>query len=81
MSEYDAAGAAREEAAKTGTYLVMLAVAIPVLAWIERASSSPDTWRLAKMRAALAAESFCMRSAMGWARLADRARAVYEAAR
>lgn len=81
MSDYDPAGAAREEAAKTGTYLVMLALAIPVLAWLERQSTQPDAWRLVKMRAALAAERFCMESARNWARLADWAHAVYEGAR
>lgn len=73
-----AAGAAREEAARTGTYLAMMALAIPVLVWLERVSSSPDAWRMVKMRAALEAERFCMRSAMGWARLADAAHSLYE---
>ena len=77
----DAAGAAREEAAKTGVYLVMMAAAVPVLIWLERVSSSPDAWRMVKMRAALAAEGFCMDAARNWARWADKARAVYEAAR
>lgn len=76
-----AAAAAREEAAKTGVYLAMMAAAVPVLIWLERVSSSPDAWRLVKMRAALSAEAFCMRSAMGWARWADRARALYESER
>lgn len=76
-----AAGAAREEAARTGVYLAMMMAAIPVLIWIERVSSSPDAWRLVKMRGALAAEKFCMDSAKGWARWADQARAVYEGAR
>ena len=81
MSDHNAAGAAREEAARTATYVAVMAVAIPVLVWVERASTNPDTWRTAKMRAALEAEKFCMASAMGWARWADRARAWYEAER
>lgn len=59
----------------------MMALAIPVLVWLERKAADPDALRLARMRAALAAEAFCMDSARGWARLADRARGVYEAAR
>lgn len=81
MSDHDAAGAAREEAAKTGTYLAMMALAIPLFVWLERKSADPDAWRLLKMRGALAVESFCMESARGWAAAADRARGVYEAAR
>lgn len=78
MSEHDPGGAAREEVARTGTYLLMLAAAIPVLAWLERQSTNPDAWRLVKMRAALEAENFCMMAALHWARLADRARLAYE---
>lgn len=78
MSDSTPAGAAREEVARTGTYLAMMALAIPVLVWIERMSSSPDAWRMVKMRAALEAEKFCMQAARNWAALADQARAVYE---
>lgn len=78
MADHDALGAAREEAARESVWLVTMAIAIPLLAYIERKATSPDAWRETKMRAALAAERFCMESARNWAHLADRARSWYE---
>ena len=78
MPDHDALAAAREEAARESVWLLAMAVAIPLLAYIERKATNPDALREAKMRAALAAEKFCMEAARNWAGLADRAHAVYE---
>lgn len=81
MDEHDAAGAAREEAARQGVWLAAMMIALPLLAWLERKSTDPDVMRRWKMRAAREAERFCAASAAGWWRLAERARLVYEAER
>ena len=78
MADHDALGAAKEEAARESVWLLAMAIAIPLFAYLERKATTPDALREAKMRAALAAERFCMDAARGWAGLADRARAVYE---
>lgn len=78
MAEHDALGAAREEAARESVWLVAMAIAVPLMAYLERKATSPDAWRETRMRAALAAERFCMDAARNWARLADRARCWYE---
>jgi hypothetical protein len=72
---------ARNAVIEQTVWLAAMLVAVPVLIWLEKWAASPDALRTLKMRAALQAESFCMASAREWAGLADRARAVYEAAR
>lgn len=81
MADQTPGEVAREEAARQGVWLVAMAVAIPLLTWIERQATQPDALKTLKMRGALAAERFCMDAARNWAGLADRARAVYEAER
>ena len=77
----DPAGRAREEAAGQAVWIAAMAIAIPLLAWLERKASDPDAWRQVKMRAAKCVERFAAQSAAGWWRLAERARRAYEAER
>ena len=71
----------RDALAEQGAWLAVMLVAVPLLVWVERWAADPDALRTLKMRAALEAERFCMASARNWAGWADKARAVYEAAR
>lgn len=71
----------RDALAEQGAWLAVMLIAVPLLVWVERWAADPDALRTLKMRAALAAEKFCMDSARGWAGWADKARGVYEAAR
>lgn len=77
----DPAGRAKEEMAGQAVWIVMMAVAIPVLAWIERKATQPDALRELKMRAAKGIERVAARSAAGWWQVAERARCAYEAER
>ncbi len=77
----DPGGRAREEAAGQAVWLAAMLVAIPVLTWLERASSSPDQMRAIRMRLAKGVERFAATSAAGWWRVAERARLAYEAER
>jgi hypothetical protein len=81
VTDHDAAGAAREEAAKTLTYLAILLVAIPVIAWVERKSADPAALRELRMRGAKGVERFAQLSAHQWWAVAERARLAYEAER
>jgi hypothetical protein len=77
----DPAGRAREEAAGQAVWLAAMAIAIPLLAWIERQASSPDSWQRVKMRAAKVVEKFAATTAANWWKVAERARLAYEAER
>ena len=77
----DPAGRAREEAAGQAVWLAAMAIAIPLLAWIERKSRDPDSWRTVKMRGAKGLERFAAQSAAAWWKVAERARLAYEAER
>lgn len=77
----DPAGRAKEEAAGQLVWIAMMAVAIPLLAWLERKASDLDALRSVKMRAAKGVERFAARSAAGLWKLAERARLLYESGR
>jgi len=77
----DPAGRAREEAAGQAVWLAAMAIAIPLLAWIERKAHEPDAFRSVKMRAAKGVERFAATSAAAWWKVAERARLAYEAER
>jgi len=82
MDEDRGAGAvAKEEAARQAVWLAAMLLALPLLAWLERKVTSPDTMRQWKMAAAKEAERFCATAAGQWWGLAERARLVYEAER
>lgn len=81
MSDNPAADAAREEATRQAVEIVMLAVALPVLAWIERKSSQPDALRLLRMRAAKAGERAAATVAGRLWRVAELCRLEYERGR
>lgn len=78
MTEHDAAGAAREEAARQGVWIVAMLVAIPLLAWAERKATHPDTAREWKMRAARAGERAAAHAAAHAWRAAEWCRKSYE---
>ena len=77
----DPAGRAREEAAGQAVWLAAMAIAIPVLAWIERKARDPDSLKSLRMRAAKATERFAATTAAAWWKVAERARLAYEAER
>lgn len=81
MSEHDAMGAAREEAARQAVYVAAMALAVPLLIWLERRAKDPDAWRTSKMAAAKRTERYAASGAAALWRVAEGARQMYESER
>jgi hypothetical protein len=70
---------AKAEAARQVVILAFGVVSVLIMVWAQRASSDPDFYRAARMRAAKAGERLAARvAARSWG-LAERARRSYEA--
>lgn len=70
--------AAKSEAARQAVYLAAMVIAIPVAAWLQRATSDPDAAKSLRMRAAKAAERVTAGAAARCWKLAERARLAYD---